>query len=62
MPMRIEILTLFPPYFESPLAESLLARGISSGLLEVAVTDIRAFSPTSTARWTTKRSAGVRGW
>jgi len=43
--MRIEILTLFPPYFESPLAESLLARGISAGLLEVAVTDIRAFSP-----------------
>ena len=43
--MRIEILTLFPPYFESPLAESLLARGIAAGLLEVAVTDIRTFSP-----------------
>ena len=43
--MRIEILTLFPPYFESPLAESLLARGIAAGLLEVVVTDIRTFSP-----------------
>ncbi|HYK41882.1 MAG TPA: tRNA (guanosine(37)-N1)-methyltransferase TrmD [Thermoanaerobaculia bacterium] len=43
--MRIEILTLFPPYFESPLAESLLARGIANGLLEVVVTDVRTFSP-----------------
>ena len=43
--MRIEILTLFPPYFESPLAESLLARGIAAGLIEVVVTDIRGFSP-----------------
>jgi tRNA (guanine37-N1)-methyltransferase len=43
--VRIEILTLFPPYFESPLAESLLARGIAAGLIEVAVTDIRTFSP-----------------
>jgi tRNA (guanine37-N1)-methyltransferase len=43
--VRIEILTLFPPYFESPLSESLLARGIAAGLIEVVVTDIRTFSP-----------------
>jgi tRNA (guanine37-N1)-methyltransferase len=42
--MRIEILTIFPRYFESPLAESLLGRGIAAGRLEVTVTDIRAFS------------------
>ncbi len=42
--MRIEILTLFPAYFESPLAESLLGKAISAGLLEVAVTDLRTFS------------------
>ena len=42
--MRIEILTLFPAYFESPLAESLLGKGIANRLLEVAVTDIRSFS------------------
>ncbi|MCA1611460.1 MAG: tRNA (guanosine(37)-N1)-methyltransferase TrmD [Acidobacteria bacterium] len=42
--MRIEILTLFPAYFESPLAESLLGKAISAGLLEIAVTDLRTFS------------------
>lgn len=42
--MRIEILTLFPRYFDSPLSESLLGKGIAAGLLEVVVTDLRAFS------------------
>ncbi len=42
--MRIEILTLFPRYFESPLAESLLGKGIAAGLLQVSVTDLRIFS------------------
>ena len=35
----------FPRYFESPLAESLLGKGIAAGLIEVVVTDLRAFSP-----------------
>jgi tRNA (guanine37-N1)-methyltransferase len=43
--MRVEILTLFPRYFESPLAESLLGKGIAAGLLRVSVTDLRIFSP-----------------
>src|SRR5712692_8529714 len=42
--MRIEILTIFPDYFRSPLSESLLGKAIASGLLEVAVTDLREFS------------------
>jgi tRNA (guanine37-N1)-methyltransferase len=42
--MRVEILTLFPRYFESPLAESLLGKGIAAGLLRVSVTDLRIFS------------------
>lgn len=42
--MRIEVLTLFPGYFRSPLEESLLGRAIASGLLEVTVTDLRLFS------------------
>ena len=42
--MRIEILTIFPEYFRTPLAESLLGKAIASGLLEVVVTDLRAFS------------------
>jgi tRNA (guanine37-N1)-methyltransferase len=42
--MQIEILTIFPGYFRSPLAESLLGKGIASGLLEVVVTDLRQFA------------------
>jgi tRNA (guanine37-N1)-methyltransferase len=42
--MHIEILTLFPGYFRSPLEESLLGRAIAAGLVEVTVTDMRLFS------------------
>ena len=42
--MHIEILTLFPEYFRSPLGESLLGRAIAAGLLGVTVTDMRQFS------------------
>ena len=42
--MRIEILTLFPDYFVSPLRESLLGRALAAGVLEVAVTDLRGFA------------------
>ena len=42
--MEIEILTIFPEYFRSPLAESLLGKGIASGKLRVRVTDLRDFA------------------
>lgn len=42
--MRIEILTIFPRYFDSPLSESLLGKGIAAGLLEVRATDLRTFA------------------
>jgi tRNA (guanine37-N1)-methyltransferase len=42
--MNIEILTIFPEYFRSPLATSLLGKAIAAGLLEVTVTDLREFS------------------
>jgi tRNA (guanine37-N1)-methyltransferase len=42
--MHIEILTLFPEYFRSPLEESLLGRAIAAGRVEVTVTDMRLFS------------------
>ena len=42
--MEIEILTLFPDYFRSPFAESLLGKAIESGLLDVTVTDLRSFA------------------
>ena len=42
--MQIEILTIFPGYFASPLRESLLGKAVAGGLLEVTVTDLRGFA------------------
>jgi tRNA (guanine37-N1)-methyltransferase len=39
--VRIDILTIFPGIFESPLRESLLGKAIAAGLLDVRVHDIR---------------------
>ena len=42
--MQFEILTIFPGYFSSPLAESLLGKAIAAGLIDVKVTDLRTFA------------------
>lgn len=42
--MRIDLLTIFPGIFESPLRESLLGKAIEAGLLDVRVHDIREFA------------------
>jgi tRNA (guanine37-N1)-methyltransferase len=42
--MQIEILTIFPEYFRTPLQESLLGKALAAGLLEVRVTDLRDFA------------------
>jgi tRNA (guanine37-N1)-methyltransferase len=39
--MRLDILTLFPGYFESPLREALLGRAVLGGVLDVRVHDLR---------------------
>lgn len=39
--MRIDVLTLFPNYFSSPLETSLLGRARAGGLLDVRVHDLR---------------------
>jgi tRNA (guanine37-N1)-methyltransferase len=39
--VRIDVLTIFPGIFESPLRESLLGRAIAGGVLDVRVHDIR---------------------
>ena len=41
MSLRVDLLTIFPGYFESPLRESLLGRAIQTGVLDVRVHDIR---------------------
>jgi tRNA (guanine37-N1)-methyltransferase len=42
--MRIDILTLFPEMFESPLSCSIIKRAQDNGLIEITLTDIRDFS------------------
>jgi tRNA (guanine37-N1)-methyltransferase len=42
--MRIDVFTIFPAIFESPLRESLLGRAIGRGLLDVRVHDLREWS------------------
>jgi tRNA (guanine37-N1)-methyltransferase len=42
--MNIEILTIFPEIFDSPIKSSLLGKAIDAGLLKINVSDIRDFS------------------
>ena len=42
--MRIDVLTIFPGWFEGPLTTSLLGRGIAEGELDVRVHDLRAWA------------------
>ena len=42
--MRIDVLTLFPEMFESPLGYSILKRARDQGLVEIALTNIRDFA------------------
>jgi tRNA (guanine37-N1)-methyltransferase len=42
--MRIDVFTIFPGIFESPLGESLLGRAVEAGVLDVRVHDIRDFA------------------
>jgi tRNA (guanine37-N1)-methyltransferase len=42
--VRIDVFTIFPAIFESPLRESLLGRAVERGLLDVRVHDLRGWS------------------
>lgn len=42
--MKIDILSLFPDYFASPLATSMMKRAQEKGLLDIDLTNIRDFS------------------
>jgi tRNA (guanine37-N1)-methyltransferase len=41
---KIDILSLFPDYFRGPFDESIIKRAKEAGILQIALTDIRAFS------------------
>ncbi|MHB8837313.1 MAG: tRNA (guanosine(37)-N1)-methyltransferase TrmD [Candidatus Methylomirabilia bacterium] len=42
--MRIDILTIFPSFFDSPLRESIIHRACERGVLDIRVHDLRAFA------------------
>lgn len=42
--MKIDVLSLFPGYFQGPLSESMLARAQNKGLIEVNLINIRDFA------------------
>ena len=42
--MRIDVITIFPGIFTSPLRESLLGKAIQAGLVDVRVHDLRDFT------------------
>lgn len=42
--MRVDILTLFPDFFRSPLETSILKRGLAAGAMDVHLTDIRDYA------------------
>jgi tRNA (guanine37-N1)-methyltransferase len=42
--VRIDILTIFPDIFESPLRESLLGKAVQTSLVDVRIHDIREFA------------------
>jgi tRNA (guanine37-N1)-methyltransferase len=44
MPPAIDVLTLFPRMLDGFLSESILGRGITAGLLEVRIHDLRAWA------------------
>ncbi len=44
MTMRIDVLTLFPEMFESPLSHSILKRAQQQGIIEIVLSNIREFA------------------
>jgi len=42
--MRIDVLTLFPEAFQSPLSHSILKRAIDKGIVNIVITNIRHFA------------------
>lgn len=43
--MRIDVYTIFPGIFQSPLREGLLGKALEKGILDIRVHDIREYAP-----------------
>lgn len=60
--MQIEILTIFPEYFRTPLAESLLGKAIEAGVIDLTVTDLRSFATDRHRKVDDEPYGGGWGW
>ena len=60
--MTVNILTVFPEMFESVFAASILGRAREQGLLDIRLTDIRAFRPPNIKTPMIIPSAAVPEW
>lgn len=42
--MKIDVLTIFPGFFDSPLSTSIMARAVEAGLVSIDLHDLRSFA------------------
>src|SRR3982751_6032380 len=61
MPMRFDVLTLFPGLFDGFLQESLLAKAVGKGLIQIHRWDIRDWTLDKHAKVDDRPSGGVAG-
>jgi len=59
--LRIDIISLFPGFFESPLKTSILGRAIQNGYIEVGLCDLRPFGEGSRKKVDDKPYGGGPG-
>src|SRR4030042_2446567 len=59
--MRIDVLTLFPEMFESPLAHSIINRAKQAGIVNIHLTNIRDFATDSYRKVDDKPYGGGSG-
>ncbi|MHC5122786.1 MAG: tRNA (guanosine(37)-N1)-methyltransferase TrmD, partial [Planctomycetota bacterium] len=59
--MRIDVLTLFPEMFESPLSHSILRRAQERNIVEIVLSNIRDFATDSYRKVDDKPYGGGAG-
>jgi hypothetical protein len=60
--VRIDVLTIFPEWFEGPLTTSLLGKAIDDGVLDVRVHDLRDWTTDRHRTSTTPPTAAAPAW
>ena len=57
--MLFEIITLFPAMFDGPFSDSIIKRAVDKGLVRYGLSISATLRKTSTAPWTTRRTAAI---